>query len=483
MTRLTRQLGFVLFVVWAAGCSSGGKDGGLGGSGGSLPSGISGAPGNFCSTPLPPACGGIVCGNGVRDQCMSAANVGCTAMTVTEACDGTDLGGATCASQGFAGGTLTCTESCGFDLSVCTACLPTGDGVVRCGPAGLGAPGPSRPLWMALAASATEVGLAWTDYDQLYGHWRVGFSRLSPSLDVIATTTFETYDAGELASAPLADGWVVAEVMLEGLVLYTLDAGGQKLARMVVEENPRDPNSWDASVQSPKIQAPKLVARSDGGPLLLWRNADGYRAAIVAADGRSTSAPVNLPNAGVEGFSPAAAAYVEGAFSVVVRVSLDDGLRLVRIGADGHIISSEKILAGQTVGAPDLATGTTDHRLIYEIPGAGTDPAEGRIMFRHLSASGAPTGTAAPFASLGAYRAETAAAGLGDDSLVLLSSSSPEQLALARLDSNGQLVGAIRPLAKAPSGSLHYPLLAKRGPDVIVGWTIGDAISLARVTP
>lgn len=37
-----------------------------------------------------------------------------------EACEGMDLGGATCASQGFIGGTLACTVRCTFDTSACT---------------------------------------------------------------------------------------------------------------------------------------------------------------------------------------------------------------------------------------------------------------------------------------------------------------------------------------------------------------------------
>jgi hypothetical protein len=40
----------------------------------------------------------------------------------TEQCDGADLGGATCASQGFGGGTLACTPGCVFDTTRCTPC-------------------------------------------------------------------------------------------------------------------------------------------------------------------------------------------------------------------------------------------------------------------------------------------------------------------------------------------------------------------------
>ena len=46
-----------------------------------------------------------------------------------EECEGNDLGGATCASMGLVGGTLTCT-SCRFDTSLCDSC---GDGVLQGG--------------------------------------------------------------------------------------------------------------------------------------------------------------------------------------------------------------------------------------------------------------------------------------------------------------------------------------------------------------
>jgi hypothetical protein len=49
---------------------------------------------------------GPVCGNNVKE--------------VGESCDGTDLGGQTCASQGFSGGTLSCNAGCGsFNVSGC----------------------------------------------------------------------------------------------------------------------------------------------------------------------------------------------------------------------------------------------------------------------------------------------------------------------------------------------------------------------------
>ena len=47
------------------------------------------------------------CGNGVVDQS-------------SEDCDGSDLDGATCASLGFSGGTLSCSSSCKYVTSACT---------------------------------------------------------------------------------------------------------------------------------------------------------------------------------------------------------------------------------------------------------------------------------------------------------------------------------------------------------------------------
>ena len=55
-----------------------------------------------------------VCGDGAR--------------TGTEACDGTSLGGATCVSEGFDGGTLACNASC--SSLVTTGCTLCGDGVL-----------------------------------------------------------------------------------------------------------------------------------------------------------------------------------------------------------------------------------------------------------------------------------------------------------------------------------------------------------------
>lgn len=56
-------------------------------------------------------CGGD--GNGNGDDCGNGT------IDTGEDCDGTELGGATCADQGFEGGTLACSADCTFDTSGC----------------------------------------------------------------------------------------------------------------------------------------------------------------------------------------------------------------------------------------------------------------------------------------------------------------------------------------------------------------------------
>ena len=54
---------------------------------------------------------------------------GDSSIQCSEDCDGSDLGGATCASLGFTSGTLACAGGCGFDTGACVgSCIAPGDG-------------------------------------------------------------------------------------------------------------------------------------------------------------------------------------------------------------------------------------------------------------------------------------------------------------------------------------------------------------------
>jgi hypothetical protein len=66
----------------------------------------------------------IACHHDLRD-CDAGVPITCefcgdNERQVGEACDGADLGGSTCETEGFAGGVLLCNEMCEFDISMCT---------------------------------------------------------------------------------------------------------------------------------------------------------------------------------------------------------------------------------------------------------------------------------------------------------------------------------------------------------------------------
>jgi hypothetical protein len=83
-----------------------------------------------CRRNGPEACSGAppVCGDGSSHP--------------SEACDGGDLGGATCQALGYASGALSCTEQCRFDVGGCVggiqgtslprSCVEAGAGSVGC---------------------------------------------------------------------------------------------------------------------------------------------------------------------------------------------------------------------------------------------------------------------------------------------------------------------------------------------------------------
>ena len=63
----------------------------------------------------------------------NGAECGDGVMEGNEVCDGADLGGEDCVSQGFVGGTLACNTTCdGYDTSQCTS-TPCGNGDIDTG--------------------------------------------------------------------------------------------------------------------------------------------------------------------------------------------------------------------------------------------------------------------------------------------------------------------------------------------------------------
>ncbi len=123
--------------------------------------GIAGAcqPTGYCSFPDPDCASGQRYGELAEiyaQQCVppdtdtdAGGECGDGVLDPTEACDGSDIGDESCASQGFSSGALSCTDTCELDVSSCSPC---GNGAVdpdeQCDGSNLGA-----------VSSCADVGL------------------------------------------------------------------------------------------------------------------------------------------------------------------------------------------------------------------------------------------------------------------------------------------------------------------------------------
>ena len=232
--------------------------------------------------PPAPICGAALCGNGVIDNCeicgppplyASGTDVGamtsiaCSgsrnyAAAVEESCDGADLGTATCASLGFGGGTLACSDRCTFQTNGCTTCL-VDTGIVACGNAEVDA---AAPRALAMAATDTEVVIAWVPGPGLQGTLdadagSVRLARFDSSLSLIAQSgCLGPQHARHVAIARTRLGYVLAIEGDGGVTVQALDPALQPsgAARVV-----------------PDATFPTLTARESdaailGGPLLTW---------------------------------------------------------------------------------------------------------------------------------------------------------------------------------------------------------------------
>ena len=98
------------------GLSGGGGDGGSGGEGGQGAGGGTGGSGGQTTTTTTTTGTGAAGGGGPGHEC------GDGVLDNDEECDKAELGGQTCESLGFVGGTLKCSGACKLDTSECTKC-------------------------------------------------------------------------------------------------------------------------------------------------------------------------------------------------------------------------------------------------------------------------------------------------------------------------------------------------------------------------
>jgi hypothetical protein len=265
--------------------------------------------------PPMPICAGT-CGNGLRDSCLScapqiltsggsggtdgSARPGCaegtTPETLTEACDGTDVGVASCVSLGFSSGTLGCTSFCSYDTNACDSCVANAH-TLACRRTELIANSPSS---LALTASDEEIAVAWVAGPGLLGHEPVlgsaRLARFAPDLSLISQSNcFGPAHAHNIALARSRSGYIIAidDDGDTGVSIQSFDTSGNAVG------SPR---------VLPGASYPALVERAingvvSGGPLLVWSEAPSsgstasglpMRAELLGDDGTAETGPTLL---------------------------------------------------------------------------------------------------------------------------------------------------------------------------------------------
>jgi len=189
--------------------------------------------------------GALACTASCAFDTSACTECGDGAVAAGEACDGADLSGQTCASQGFDGGALACTPGCGFDTSGCFTC---GDGDIDPGEAcdganlggqtcvGLGEGYTGGALACSAACELNPTGCTPT--------YTIGFCRLQFPLSINATPATNVTVYGRLYAAGLTDQSAVNNpaAAMDGWVGYGPDGSDPAV----------DPSwTWIAAVPNP----------------------------------------------------------------------------------------------------------------------------------------------------------------------------------------------------------------------------------------
>jgi hypothetical protein len=432
-------------------------------------------------TPPPQVCARALCGNGRVDSCQRCmpcmgggpgggpppprdAGVCCT--DEPEQCDGDALGGATCASLGYAGGTLRCGDWCGHDTRGCNACAISAHTrqCIRADVAGV------APSTLALAATDAEIAVAWVSD----GGGAVHFARYSPALVKLSERDcLGVGPARGLALAAVAGGWLLAV--------------GSEAGTRTVPLNPDGSNRGAGSLL-PLGVMPMLAARPAGGPLLVGTRGGVVRGAVVDADGALVSAPAVLLTDEVEaGYG--SAAWVGDGWLVASRggrgVGGDLGVLAAHVAPDGRAGAPWQSV-GEETEYPQVAFADGAVWLTYANFGA---PSSGIERVR-VDTFGRAIGERLDLGHIPAYFNPSPMVGVGRDSLILLgtytgTTGHGRRLEVRRVDDAGRTV--VDPYAITAGPELvHSYRIARVGADAVVAW-VGSGypgrVGLAVVSP
>jgi hypothetical protein len=396
-------------------------------------------------------------------MCPGAAGHTCPTETYSEICDGTDLGTSTCASLGYAGGTLRCGAWCGFDTRGCDAC-EHGPAIAGCVSA---VPEVAAPTELALATTDAEIAVAWLDGDSQATRTGLRFARFRPDLSRLSLSDcFGPAAPTQVAVAATPSGWLVAATSTDGLHVLALSATGA-------------PTGHDRVIAG--AQDPLLVGRPNGGPLLYWTVGGQTFASLARADGSDETAAVTVfPYV----IGTSAGVFTGDGFLLASRLAL---IWTTRIGTDGKIANQTTIQSTLKASgyAPGLAWNATSAAISYWANDAAATGGPSLAWLR-VDRTGAPLGAATVIGSSLALGDATSVSGtplapLGAQT-VMLSAPTQTSLAAVKWDAADAAVGA-------PFGVTHDPALVRayrlgsRGDEVIAAWITSGGFRTTTLAP
>lgn len=466
------------------------------------------------------ACPTQTCGNGriepgcaqlVPPSARGAAPLGPT----DEQCDGAALGGASCASLGYAGGRLRCSRVCTFDTTGCSACARS-PLVTACGRADIQASSeslftPNPPSFpFALAATEREVALGWlSGWVDEQGGRVAHFARFRPDLTKIG----ESSCAGETQLGVVGAGAAVSLLARPGGWLFAATgATGTTVRGLSPDGHPQA--QWTHHF---RIAPASFVPAPQGRTLMLWPEAYegnhladwnahrdrpqgghpfvpppfrpwGVAMMLLGADGTIVGGPVwgagaTLPRAVATGDGFVIAGSMN--YSDSAGQPAGSGLGVVAIDAATLGVSARRIV-GRSAQTPELLWTGRELVLVYGDTGA--------IRLQRLRPDGTPLAPPVS-AALGTdmLAAGARAVAIEAESLLLLYAGARADadqrvdLYTARVRTDGQL-------ERGPSRVSHDPYLGAEsdyqlvrcGTAAIAAWSRRypqHAIDLARITP
>jgi hypothetical protein len=412
-----------------------------------------------------------LCGNGHIDTCPGGDSL-------TEACDGMDLGSRTCASLGYFGGTLACTSSCDLDEERCVSCGSDAR-ISVCVRSVAG----TAPAGLSLAATTTEIDVAWIESAPDVSRQDMHFTRYRSDFTLLSDTRcFGPSDASTVGVAALGNGRVVGTLTGSntdtggGVYLVRLDGEGKILGSRTVANEAGSPFGF------------RLTTGPSGGALVTWiegrpsNQVGNLHAELLAPDGSSAWGPIGV-GSNVEFWSA-----VSTGDGFVLAVQWDQAsattsrsIQLFRLGLDSSLSTGGSIPAVNPARVGLAWTGS-EARLWYQAPevdpdsGSPNDGSQLQRVAKDGTLVGAPVvvETAEESGPMVLFAA-------GADTVMLRTAYGIQYL--VRLGAAGTAAWPEVPAVQAGAGGAGYNSLdmVSQGGDAVVAWGEGAGLSFERI--